>query len=1155
MNNSYYLQDISLIQSPGFGPSSFPRIENLGPSLNVIWGPNAIGKSTLSRAMRAILWNTPSGKHIIATGTLYSPSSLWKLQLNLGHLEQIRLDGNKNIPLPGRNDELSDSYWFPLHELLQEKDGNADTFLQVVLNQMQGGIDIKKATIDSGGSNSFTKSNNLLTKKVRMSEQRVKEIIKDQKEYRNIQDEIVKIEKEIEESKELTQQKNTIIEAQVLLETLTRIQELQKKLERFHPSIEYITLSSYSRLNELKSIEKSATKDLNDMKDEKERLLQELASCSVTDEQINDINFTKRLQTIFDECNHRVGIRKECEKEFIESSSTLDEWESQHSWLIANGPKEALLKDHITALKQLAAECEPIRCKVDAASRFLSLLGKEEEILQDTNKLKTLLIRTSDFLTLWYTHKATSKYAIPNRKKATIALLISAILLLGITPMVSFSHPLISIGTGIIALILFVISNAAFTHNSEYKRLTEQLNESQKELEKMLTTLNFTLPRSWDAKQLTEILFTINEMIEHNSIAQQRNEKIRNQTIKVEEARDELSTWSEKWKEAVRALNLPIHEGRLEGAQFFHFAQRLDYWSTYKIHKKKAKDALKAARDKENEAILQLQKELDSDTDDFTELKVMSESLIQRVNESHALHKQLTSVTTRIKILEKNHEASLLAIDEFYKSIHIPCGDEVRVKELTSQVSEYNELIQEISYLTKEYERRASVHPSSLELSTTTRVEDLDTELNLIEKKLEEVTTLSTILGGLQATYKRLTSSHELSTSEQEYQAALGELDELREKEVMQNMIYSISKSIQEESEHTFHPQVLTEASNWLEQITNYHYTLSANDDGFFVTDTVQMRNFKVDELSSGTKIQLLFSIRMAFITLQEETSGVRLPIFLDELLANSDDEKAHHITNIIATIAKERQVFYFTAQRDEVEKLTSATNESITVIQLEDTFRGFKRDNAPLISHTYTPTYLPPVIENYYEYGNSLSVPSPSLFQSIESLHSWHFFKDSVTLSSYLMRGLGAIGQIMASLHHHKDPVLEQRFSLLQRAQSLTRIGRCRVLTKSDLNDPELPLNRNAGYWDQIIEVVGEDGVKGKELLEAIEDKRIQRLSSSYQEVLTNWLMGNEFITEQVPKRKDEILSDLFVKYRDLLVNSENHEIVERWIDSVLHG
>ena len=76
------------------------------------------------------------------------------------------------------------------------------------------------------------------------------------------------------------------------------------------------------------------------------------------------------------------------------------------------------------------------------------------------------------------------------------------------------------------------------------------------------------------------------------------------------------------------------------------------------------------------------------------------------------------------------------------------------------------------------------------------------------------------------------------------------------------------------------------------------------------------------EELSSATRVQLLIAARLAFLDDLEKATGVRLPLLLDEILCNSDDDRTSALIQAVADIAADgRQVFYFTAQDDEAGK------------------------------------------------------------------------------------------------------------------------------------------------------------------------------------------------------------------------------------------
>jgi len=117
--------------------------------------------------------------------------------------------------------------------------------------------------------------------------------------------------------------------------------------------------------------------------------------------------------------------------------------------------------------------------------------------------------------------------------------------------------------------------------------------------------------------------------------------------------------------------------------------------------------------------------------------------------------------------------------------------------------------------------------------------------------------------------------------------------------------------------------EVYVRANELFSRITSGRYELRIDErenGSFRAYDNSLGQGQELEELSTGTRIQLLLSVRLAYIEQQEE--GLKLPVLADELLANCDDTRAAAIIEALIAISKEgRQVFYFTAQADEVAK------------------------------------------------------------------------------------------------------------------------------------------------------------------------------------------------------------------------------------------
>src|SRR5690606_12580041 len=107
-------------------------------------------------------------------------------------------------------------------------------------------------------------------------------------------------------------------------------------------------------------------------------------------------------------------------------------------------------------------------------------------------------------------------------------------------------------------------------------------------------------------------------------------------------------------------------------------------------------------------------------------------------------------------------------------------------------------------------------------------------------------------------------------------------------------------------------PAVFHRARELFTRITHGRYELRLHREGepeFGAYDNLDRRGRTLDELSSGTRVQLLIAVRVAFVEHQEQ--GSMLPLVLDEVLGISDDERARAVMEAALELAREgRQIF-----------------------------------------------------------------------------------------------------------------------------------------------------------------------------------------------------------------------------------------------------
>ncbi|MDA3832672.1 MAG: hypothetical protein PF495_04685, partial [Spirochaetales bacterium] len=706
-----------------------------------------------------------------------------------------------------------------------------------------------------------------------------------------------------------------------------------------------------------------------------------------------------------------LDLQNTCKKEFGSAKEVLLEWEVEHSWLCEENADGNTLKSYVHTLKTLAQECEPLRCDVAANQRLLDEMGEPEAIEHAVNDLSLLQIRLSDWLqAFWKLQGTTKTKALQPGTKGWLVLLI--LVIGGATSYLGIAvQPVFFIFGVVLMLFSVVLLIPSSAKNSEYKQAEESLLQAKQEEEKMLNQLYIGCPSAWSPEFCHRKSAELSSEIAATHKTEQLNQRRMLAKDHLEKAIEKLRTWTSAWQEAAKALSLKDDAAHLEGSQFFHFAERLQIWSTYRLEFVKKQAALSVAQEETEQALSLLQAELDTQEYEITTLKTKSDNLIKRYTDALSLQARIGENAERLFTAQQQLLESEDAIKDFWERVQLELGNETELIELVAKLDPWNDLRFSLKHNRFLYEQKSRQAPEALEISHTHTPSDLSDALSLIIQEQQALEEKREELGGLRATFEGLKSGSDLSTAQQKMESALLELETYRSEQVMARMVASLTGDLKDESEKRFQPQVLKHASRWLSDITNHRYTLSANNEGFFATDTIMAKNYNLDELSSGTRIQLLFSIRMAFITMQEETSDVRLPIFLDELLANSDDDRALAIAQAIGNIAEERQVFYVTAQHDEVEKLKTIATSEVTVIALEDLKRDFRVSKDPFKRFVYDREEVIPAVGDYQEYGKILSVSGPSLWGTIEALHSWHLLTDSADLYDFLQQGLTHIG------------------------------------------------------------------------------------------------------------------------------------------------
>lgn len=177
---------------------------------------------------------------------------------------------------------------------------------------------------------------------------------------------------------------------------------------------------------------------------------------------------------------------------------------------------------------------------------------------------------------------------------------------------------------------------------------------------------------------------------------------------------------------------------------------------------------------------------------------------------------------------------------------------------------------------------------------------------------------------------------HKLKLDKENIEPKLDELAKIEEELIFNKNIKNnleklnnsilIVKNILEESyiemKENITPKFTNNLSKIISVITNNKYQrIKFNEQNGIMVELDNGDYAEIDKLSTGTIEQLYLSLRISMI---DELSEEKLPLFLDETFAYYDDERLKNILMLLLKESQRRQIFIFTCSKREIDILNS---------------------------------------------------------------------------------------------------------------------------------------------------------------------------------------------------------------------------------------
>ncbi len=183
MNRAIHFTRIDIRRMPGF-PRGGLAIDNLAPGINVVYGPNASGKTTLGHAMQRLLHpHAADGVTDSVIGEVSIEDRLFEIDYHLGQVT-CRSGGQEVAPPAPAPEHVHQRNVLALHELVQQVD-DRDIVAQI-LQEAAGGYDIAAAAQNLGFDRERPGGRN--NKKVRARKKAEKRLLQIEREAQELAD-------------------------------------------------------------------------------------------------------------------------------------------------------------------------------------------------------------------------------------------------------------------------------------------------------------------------------------------------------------------------------------------------------------------------------------------------------------------------------------------------------------------------------------------------------------------------------------------------------------------------------------------------------------------------------------------------------------------------------------------------------------------------------------------------------------------------------------------------------------------------------------------------------------------------------------------------------------------------------------------------------
>jgi hypothetical protein len=1007
---------VSIRRMPGFEAGGF-TLDGLSPGVNVVHGPNESGKTTAGRAMRLLLWPGSGEAEVSIAAVLAVAGERWEIDLDRDRV-RYRQDGAPSGPPPLPPADAADRYALALHDLLQA-DARGEDLAAAVAREAAGGYDLEAARQAVGARPRASNPQKRRTE-YEAAYAKVREVEEEQRRTASEAADLARLETERAAAREAKDRLELLDAALERARCRERLARAEEELAAFPRAMERLTGEEGERSAELRARLEAAVEARERARSAIGAERRRLAEARLPEGGVPD----GLLDALGERREHLARLEQEIEQRGRELAAARARREQALGELgpEAGGERLAAFRvgdwTEVLGLVESGDQLRAERIELEALAAWVGEPVPVEEI----DRRMASLSAEAGLLRDWLGQPAAGWRT---RVPALVAALVLAAAAVAGGLLVHPGWWGLAAVAGLIVLWCWAGVGRELRDRAALERRHDRVAGAA--------------PIRWQRDAVTKRLEDLDGL--SASLHGDRQRSGRQAELARRRARldaDAAALEASRRRLAERLGLAPEVHG-LAPAPLAALVHSLGRW-------RQAQDDVQAAEAALGEARGERERELDAirrtmapyggaeveeesapgfDVTDAASTRGAVDALARRAEAHRRAAEALDRLAGEggeLARAEGEIERTDAAWRQLFARLDLEAGDEGALAGLLGRLAGYRSAVricQEATAALRLAEARLGADGESGE-SDPVALEAEREAAAAVAGRLEE---LADRLGGLRERVARAKTRHDLENALAAREAAEEALRDERERDAGAVVAWVLADWLRERTRGVQRPAVMARAAALFARITGGAMRLldPVGDPPIFrAEDTRAGVSRDLDELSAGRRLQLLVAVRMGFV--EEQERGVRVPLVMDETLANSDDASAEALIGAVVELAREgRQVFYFTAQDDEVAKwraalAASADDVKWQVLGLSEVRRLEAKRRAPRREWRPREREIPePGKLGREAYGKRLGVPGLDPRSEPGAVHLWYLVEEVDVLHGLLLRGLASWGELQA--------------------------------------------------------------------------------------------------------------------------------------------